>query len=37
VNYLRMFAAEPAERTARPPRRPRPARKPLRDTVSDEL
>jgi hypothetical protein len=27
VNYLRMFATDPAERVARPPRRPRGRRK----------
>lgn len=27
VNYLRMFATDPAERVARPPRRPRGPRK----------
>ena len=33
VNYLRMFAADPAERVPRPPRRPRGRR---RNAVSDE-
>ncbi len=36
VNYLRKFATEPAERVARPPRRPRPARKPVSEVVSDD-
>jgi AcrR family transcriptional regulator len=37
VNYLRMFATDPAERVARPPRRaPRLAHKPVSDTVSDD-
>jgi AcrR family transcriptional regulator len=35
VNYLRMFAADPAERAARRPRRPR-DRKRLPQTVSEE-
>ena len=36
VNYLRMFAADPAERTARPPRRPRTAHKTVSHTMSDD-
>jgi AcrR family transcriptional regulator len=35
VNYLRMFATDPAERAARRPRRIRDRRKPQPDTVSD--
>jgi AcrR family transcriptional regulator len=35
VNYLRMFATDPAERAAHRPRRPRDRQKPQRETVSD--
>ena len=36
VNYLRIFAADPAERTPRPPRRPRSGHKPVSDTLSND-
>ena len=36
VNYLRMFAADPAERTARPPRRPGPASTAVNGVVADD-
>ena len=35
VNYLRMFATDPAERAAHRPRRPRDRQKPQRETVSE--
>jgi AcrR family transcriptional regulator len=36
VNYLRMFATDPAERVAHRPRRPRDRRKPQRETASEQ-
>ncbi len=36
VNYLRMFATDSDERVARRPRRPRQARKPVGEVVSDD-
>ena len=36
VNYLRMFAADPAERAAHRPRRPRDRRKPHREAAGEQ-